>query len=456
MIDTFIRECNYDGQDFVDVLAEIEDDLNSIDKGVLLKVRNYKVNPQGKLVGSRIREVARLNPIWFFELRDRKGRLGYTQETEHDKPRRAYVTVDNRHNLVYDKIDKKTGIENIEVHYRYNSAEGSTYYNRDEVIYKNKFKKHGFSPLYSLHNKILSLIEMDYYIRQEYSEGKPSKKMLAFKVADRDRFKEAFEDYDTKMKKNPHRIHPLIVQQSAEAKQPIAEVIDFMKPLVDMDFTEMRARFITDIGACYGVSPMFMNDMSTGGGLNNEGLQITVTNEAVEGDKDLFNRCYIAPIMLELGITDWDVNLYPSEEEDEISKQEVFAKQLENATAFLDLKGEVSFLDGEFIFKENESLKKKESGGGGGMPPFMFEKSDVQKENFIDVDKPFSGYEDYSACMIDQTQSGRTKKSASKICSYLQARGSDKAANMMVDKECLERGLIKEDDLEDYEDGYSY
>jgi hypothetical protein len=362
-IKRFNMGANTDGQHFDDVLKEIEDDLNSIDKGCLLLIKDYLLNKNGDIVGSELREVSRLNPIHFFEMRDKQFKLGFCDYQAQDgnvKSKRAYVTLADRNNLVYEKYDKITGRQNIEIHYRYVSAEGSVYYNRNEIIYKNKFKRHGFSPLYALNNKIMTLIEMDYYVRQEYSEGKPSKKMLAFKTSNRDAMVAAFQDYDKKVKKNPNRLHPLIVTSEPDNRQPLAEVIDFMKPLNEMGFNEMRARYITDIGAPYGVSAMFMNDMSTGGGLNNEGLQITVTNEAVEGDKDLFNRYYIAPVMLELGITDWDVKLFPSEEEDQVWKQDLFSKQLKNAKDYLDLGGEVGFKDNEFMFEEKDVLVKSE------------------------------------------------------------------------------------------------
>ena len=60
-----------------------------------------------------------------------------------------------------------------------------------------------------------------------------------------------------------------------------------------------------------------MNDVS-GGGLNNEGMQIVVTNRALAASQTLYNH-RLFPILLEaLQVDEWDMSLNPHEEEDEI------------------------------------------------------------------------------------------------------------------------------------------
>ena len=62
-----------------------------------------------------------------------------------------------------------------------------------------------------------------------------------------------------------------------------------------------------------------MADNTTSGGLNNEGMQILVTNRAVQMAQNVYNN-YVFPFLIkQFGITDWNLKLPPSEEEDEIA-----------------------------------------------------------------------------------------------------------------------------------------
>lgn len=408
LIKEFIKHANSDGESLLVVMKECYDDINWADKFVMLKIKTYGLNASNEITGSRLKGIVRINPIYFTEIRDKKNRLGYIFES--GKP--AYVSISNRRKLVPEEIDKKTGLPNIRAHYKVTGADGFYYYNQNEVIYKNKFKKDGFSPLFSLYNKIVSLIEMDFYIRKEYSEGKPSKKMLIFKVPDREKMNESYQDYDLKMKQNPHRVHPLVMQTQGDSNS-VAEVVDFMRPLKEMEFTEMRQTFYTQIGAPYGVSPVFMNDMSTGGGLNNEGLQVTVTNEAVEGDKDLMMDV-LDELFDELGIFDYDVKLFPSEEEDLVWKEDLFSKQLDNAEKFLNMNGEVRFEDGEFQYKEVRLEKAEQPDPSNleeeqdNMPTSPAENvkksSELIGDEFMsssDLSKPFAGFKNFRACILE-------------------------------------------------------
>ena len=355
-IKQFIRCCNSDNQSYKEVLEEIYDDLNWADVGVQLNLKDYYINSQGKIVGGEIREVLRINPINVLEIKDTK-----TYELGIQGGKQQYTKISNRSVKTTDVYDKVTNLPNIPIHYAIRTNGGEKYYNKSELIIKHKFKKKsGFSPLHSTKNKILTLMEMDYYIKKEYSEGKPSKKMLAFKTQDRNNMKEAYKDYEEKIKRNPNGLFPLIIQSPPDNRQPLAEVIDFMRPLNEMQYNEMRQRYITDIGAVWGTSPMFHNDMSTGGGLNNEGLQMTVTNEVVEADKSLIEEYYIEPTFEQLGLDlTYDISLYPNKEEDIMFKEQLFTQQLQNVKEYVSLGGEVSYREGSFVFKENDFNQDK-------------------------------------------------------------------------------------------------
>jgi hypothetical protein len=96
-----------------------------------------------------------------------------------------------------------------------------------------------------------------------------------------------------------------------------------------------------------------MADNSASGGLNNEGMQILVTNRAVEMAQTIWNE-YVFPFMtMEFGITDWQLKLPPSEEEDEIAKLRKREIEVNVAASIKNLGFEVDMDDeGRFTFKK--------------------------------------------------------------------------------------------------------
>ena len=74
------------------------------------------------------------------------------------------------------------------------------------------------------------------------------------------------------------------------------------------------------MAAFYGVSNIFMIDNGKSGGLNNEGLQILVTNRAVEFGQKVYTQTLFPRMLEQMGVTDWKLTLYPNEEEDEITR----------------------------------------------------------------------------------------------------------------------------------------
>ena len=64
----------------------------------------------------------------------------------------------------------------------------------------------------------------------------------------------------------------------------------------------------------------FMIDNGKSGGLNNEGMQILVTNRAVEFGQKVYTEVLFPRMLKEMNVYDWKLTLYPNEEEDEASK----------------------------------------------------------------------------------------------------------------------------------------
>ena len=90
-----------------------------------------------------------------------------------------------------------------------------------------------------------------------------------------------------------------------------------MDTLEELQYIPIKDDIRQRISSFYGVSNVFMNDVS-GGGLNNEGMQIVVTNRALAASQNLYNERLFPLLLHALQITEWDMTLNPHEEEDEI------------------------------------------------------------------------------------------------------------------------------------------
>lgn len=95
---------------------------------------------------------------------------------------------------------------------------------------------------------------------------------------------------------------------------------------LEMQWEQQREEQRRTIGATIGVSPIFSNDTSTAGGLNNDGLQMVVTNRAVEVAHNTFNEQLWLPLSSAiLGVQLDELEYYyehlPHEEMDQMAEK---------------------------------------------------------------------------------------------------------------------------------------
>jgi hypothetical protein len=359
-INGWIKKCNNNGQSLVEVFKEYIFDLDWDDDAYLLALKDYHINTEKEIVGADVTEILRLNPLTVELVTDKAQRLGFIEDN-FNQSKKAYFDLNTRQ-LCFDPVDEVTGLPNLQAHYKVRTLDGFMYYNEGEILHKslhNPSSTYGWSPLYSLYPKIMILITQDDFIRKYYGENKPPKGFLAFNTDNAKGLASAMDEIREKSKQNPHEIYPLVFNNKDSRKA--VEYIDLSRTLQEMQFTENRNEFRNQIGAIYGVSPIFQNDMSTSGGLNNEGLQITITNRAVEDVQALFND-YVLPFIFEknLGFTNWEVKLFPSEEEDEAFQLDLEKKELENVKLRLEM-GQTVTQDknGKFTIEQGELKLEK-------------------------------------------------------------------------------------------------
>lgn len=385
-IEKWIKKCNNNGQSLTEVFKELDKDLNWADDMYLLALKDYGYNADGRIVVAEVKEFIRLHPLSTELVLDNAKRLGRFHNEKNDKngqSRFAYFNPKYRDSITDQPFDPKTGKQNLQAHYRVSTENGYKYYNDTEVLHKSAFNPsltYGYSPMFSQYLKTLILMLQDNYVKKYYGDDKPTKGLLVFNTSNKTALMKTFDEIRTSTQKDPHGVKPIIAE-SSDGRKPV-EYIDMAKTLNEMNYTETRNEIRQQIGAMYGVSTMFMNDTSSGGGLNNEGLQITITNEVIQDRQELFNIHVLDFIFKQnLGFEDWTVTIVPDIEQDLMAEEQLESQRLQNVKTKLELglKGSMD-KQGDFKFSEGD-LKLEEP--SEDFMPFNLGKSEISKSSKV-------------------------------------------------------------------------
>ncbi len=339
---------NKSEQLFIDVLQELEDDLNIMDDAYIVLVKEYFIDGNGKIRMHRIKEVYRGDPVTMFIYSDENGQRGT----------KGFTCVNHR-GVIHKDPHEKCEICNshlFPIHYVNRVNGDDQHFLKGEVLHFSKYspsRLYGMSPVITLFNNIMTLIAMENYVNQSYTKSRMPRGLLAVQTRNMDSMRSFWRSVKEKMEADPHFIPVMGIE--AEGGKGAVEWIKFMDSLKEMDYVSVKDDLRDRISAFYGVSKVFMADNTTSGGLNNEGMQILVTNRAVQKAQTVYNN-YVFPFLVkQFGITDWNLKLPPSEEEDEIAVLRKREIEVNIAASTKNLGFEVDMdEDGQFTFKKPE------------------------------------------------------------------------------------------------------
>jgi DNA-directed RNA polymerase subunit RPC12/RpoP len=345
---------NKSNQLFIDVLKEMEDDLNIMDDAYLYLVKEYYIDGNGDIKLQRIKEIYRGDPVTTHIFSDEFGERG----------NKGFICPVHRDKLIIEPHEtcEICNATPRPVHYVNRVHGQEEYYIEGEVVHFSKYspsRLYGLSPVITLWNHITTLIAMENYVNQSYSKRRMPKGLLAVQTRNIDSMKTFWRAVKEKMEADPHFIPVMGIE--AENGKGGVEWIKFMDSLKEMDYTSVKDDLRDRISAFYGVSKIFMADNTTSGGLNNEGMQILVTNRAVEMAQNVYNK-YVFPFLTkEFGLTDWELKLPPSEEEDEIANLRKREIEVNIAASIKNLGFEVDMDEkGRFTYKKPEPQEGEE------------------------------------------------------------------------------------------------
>lgn len=355
ILENILKNCNDNNQGLLDVSKQVEDDLNIIDDGYILCAKDYFFDDNNCLVGVAPIEFLRIYPKHIRIVSDKTGRLGRNSSGELLK---TCVVHRNEIFIGDEIICSRCGRELLTAHYRAKGPDGEfIYYVENEIFHKSKYKPsltYGFSPIFSLWMKCITLLNQDKYVKDYYVKQRPPRGLLFVKTPNMNSLKKAWNWMLEMFAQNPHMIPPIAIEGEKQGNQ-FVQFVDFMRGLDEMQFTQTRDEYRRTIGAVYGVQPIFQNDVSTSGGLNNEGMQITVTNQAIEDGQMIYNDGFYQWVAKQLEVTDYVIELNPSEEQDEMATLERQSIKIQNARMMQAIGFDVLYnQDGDFEYEPTD------------------------------------------------------------------------------------------------------
>ncbi len=375
---------NKSEQLFIDVLKELEDDLNVIDDAYIVLVKEYFLDGNGKIRMHRIKEIYRGDPVTMAIYSDELGQRGT----------KGFTCINHRSIISAEahEMCEECGGNLAPVHYVNRVNGKDQYFLKGEVLHFSKYspsRLYGLSPVITLYNHITTLIAMENYVNSSYTKSRMPKGLLAVQTRNMESMRTFWRSVKEKMETDPHFIPVMGIE--AENGKGAVEWIKFMDSLKEMDYVSVKDDLRDRISAFYGVSKVFMADNTTSGGLNNEGMQILVTNRAVQMAQNVYNN-YVFPFLIkQFGITDWDLKLPPSEEEDEIASLRKKEIEVNIAASIKNLGFEVDMdEDGNFTYEKPQPVEEEQPAEG---------------EEQVEADP-------YAGTNIDASQMGQMKEQA--------------------------------------------
>lgn len=381
--------CNENGQDIFAVLGELIDDWNTVDDAYLIKRQRYVIDDDGGIAERQLVELVSGDPRVMRLVADDTGRLGG-----------KFWTCPAHRDVILEKTGRcpKCDLPLHDVHHvamKTGSAGGRDLeiaFLKGEVLHRSIYfpsLMYGTPPMMTLWFETTSLIFMSRLIRMTWEKARIVKGIVAVKTMNIDSFQAQWDSEMEKMWNDPMHIPAIAVEPNGEKGGAGIEFVSFMPSMQEMEFIETRNELRERISSFYGVSNIFMGDTSTSGGLNNEGLQILVTNRSVERIQRIINEQIFPDILGSLGITGWKYRLRPSEEQDEMAELQQEQIRIMNAQAMQGMGFEVRRGENDEFDYSSEAKNPPQNAPGGGQDPTMFGQANTSPPNR--GTRPFSG-----------------------------------------------------------------
>lgn len=367
--DLIVEKVNRNNQSLVDVLKELLEDMDITDDCWLAVRKNY-MEMDGKIISGIPIELWRVNPA----------HMAFSVTEHRVIGEYEYTCIDHRMFISSDPFIPceecgKSLHAVIAVQYEAGMQEIIFRFIAGEIIHSSMYRPsalYGYPGALTLYYDLKLTNKQVKYMADYYDEKKIANAYLMIPTRNVSSVKEHMEEMKLKLQKDPYTIPYTIYDPDSKT---VPQLIRMDASPQEMQFMEVREESRNRMGAYWGVAPIMNSDMSAGGGLNNEGMQFTVTNRAMEDAQTTMNNNLISPLTLMFNVMDWDLGLPPSEEQDEVAELDRQLKKDQSALYKQQLGFKVSLLpNGDYRFEQpsEEELAQQQQmqqiGEGNGGP----------------------------------------------------------------------------------------
>ena len=212
----------------------------------------------------------------------------------------------------------------------------------------------GLSPVHHVWLKQSILHWMDVYGAAFYdpdSDRYPNKFMVVH-TTNPDTWERNFQKAEEDAKENPYSQQIMMNEYSGDSNStPELQVVDLMNDDLLGQDDQIKQRYKSDIRTQFGVTDVFDSELEDAGGLNNEGLQMEVTDREVASFQHDLATGPLDDLAKLLGLTDWQFAFVPpreTETKERMEKIDLGGKAAKNGLDASWEGGEVAIKDGEF------------------------------------------------------------------------------------------------------------
>lgn len=335
----FLQKANKNDQTLNEILFNNDFHLNVCDLGYILILKKYVLADDGSIKEAIPAEILALDPrdIEFVHTPD--GMPGGGEK----------LCLKHRNNPQGHDVERcpKCGSVLYDVHFKSGKmAQLNQYYIEGEVLKVSKYYPslvYGYPPIIKMVDDAWAYHYIEKRVRSYYEKGRPPG-ILSIPTNNIEGQQKLWKDINLELRQDPYAVPWMAVDP--EAKNAMQFLNLMMDPNADM--LEVKKDLRERFGSRFGVSMIFQADTSVSGGLNNEGLQITVTNRAVQWGQSIYNDKVLPWICKQFGIKDYVLELAPSEEMDEMAEIQRKTAEAQWAQIMFQMGFDVEYEDAKF------------------------------------------------------------------------------------------------------------
>ena len=369
---SYLEQANDFGQSLTAVLETMSMHIEVANRGVLLVTKSYLFDAHGNIKIAVADEIVALDPRYVFPVFDpRSGRMGDGSRTcIHCQERKRLSS----NQLVCPDCGKKT----YEIKYKTQMPQSPERYFIDgEILMVSKYgyELFGFPLLLNAEDDVFLYYFLEKRPRLFYERAK-SPGILFIPTNNPKELTNVWKTVSDDLENDPYKFPvmgiPFDTPKSAE----------FLKLMEDpsTDHIAIKTDALRRLGSLYGIAPLWSNDTSTSGGLNNESQQLTISNRAFERGQRLFNDDVLPWLSLQLGITDYVLRLKPSEDADELRDEQLLSAKLDNVQKALQVGLTVEWKNGELEISGTPKLQEQ-TNEPIGIPDIPAVSGEIAKSN---------------------------------------------------------------------------